>query len=70
MELMNSDLYKTLKRQRLTDEQVTFHIYQILRALKVHVYIYECVVTTNSSFCLSVVYFSLSMSIQLESYTE
>ena len=36
MELMSSDLYKTLKSQKLTNDQVRFQMYQVLRGLKVH----------------------------------
>jgi p38 MAP kinase len=34
MELMSSDLYKTLKSQKLTNDQVRFQMYQVLRGLK------------------------------------
>ena len=37
---MNSDLFKTLKVQKLTDEHITFQVYQLLRALKVYKSIY------------------------------
>ena len=36
MELMSSDLYKTLKSQKLTNDQVRFQMYQVLRGLKVY----------------------------------
>ena len=35
MELMNSDVFKTLKGQKLSNDHVEFQTYQILRGLKV-----------------------------------
>ena len=53
MELMSSDLYKTLKGQKLTNDQIQFQIYQILRALKVSCSRH----TTPDPPCLKIIFF-------------
>ena len=39
-QLMESDLSEVVRTQKLTDEHVQFLIYQILRGLKVKMYVY------------------------------